>query len=129
MKINGYSANVNVANSTLISSKEELLVNRTEQAQPKEQHHDIQQKAKKESEEDSELTKDDVKHIVKGINEFLQPQFTSIHFSLHEESDRYYVEVIDQKTQKILREIPEKELLDVYAKMTEYLGLFIDEKL
>lgn len=129
MKIDGYSANVNVSNSTSISSKEELLVNRTEQAKPKEQHQDIQQKAKKESEEKSELTKDDAKHIVKGINEFLQPQFTSIHFSLHEESDRYYVEVIDQKTQKVLREIPEKELLDVYAKMTEYLGLFIDEKL
>lgn len=129
MKIDGYSANMNVSNSSLTSTNEELLVNRPEQLKSREQQHDIQQKTKKESEEKTELTKDDAEHVVKGINEFLQPQFTSIHFSLHEESNRYYVEVIDQDTKKVLKEIPEKELLDVYAKMTEYLGLFIDEKL
>lgn len=82
-----------------------------------------------EKEEKDQLTKKEAEQIVKGINEFLKPRYTSLNFVLHEELDRYYVEVIDRETNKVIREIPEKELLDLYVKMTEFLGLFIDEKL
>lgn len=112
-----------------MNQKGTIAGNETEQIKPIEQQLEKQQQANNQLDEKDKISKDDAEHIVNGINEFLQPQFTSIHFSLHEETDRYYVEVIDQKTKKILKEIPEKELLDVYAKMTEYLGLFIDEKL
>lgn len=84
---------------------------------------------KKENEEQQKLKKDELKQIVKGLNEFLKPKYTSLNFKLHDDLNRYYVEVVDQETKKVIREIPEKELLDMYAKMTEFLGLFIDRKL
>ncbi|MED4350938.1 flagellar protein FlaG [Schinkia azotoformans] len=90
--------------------------------------HKIRQE-KKEKDEQQELTRDELKNVVKGLNEFLKPTFTSLNFKVHEELDRYYVEVVDQETKKVIREIPSKEILDMYAKMTEYLGLFIDKKL
>lgn len=93
-----------------------------------EKQQDEQQKALIEGKK-KELTKEEADHIVKGINEFLQPKFTSLSFKLHEDLDRYYVEVVDQNSKEVIREIPSKELLDMYAKMTEFLGLFIDKKL
>lgn len=75
------------------------------------------------------LSTDEAQQIVNGLNEFLKPKYTSLKFKLHEDLDRYYVEVIDRDTKEVIREIPEKDLLDMYVKMTEFLGLFIDEKL
>ena len=93
--------------------------------QQQEQHHRVQDNKNK----DKELTKNEAKQVIDGMNEFLKPKLTSLKFKLHDDLDRYYVEVVDQKTEKVVREIPSKELLDMYAKMTEFLGLFIDEKL
>lgn len=75
------------------------------------------------------INKEEVEHIVKGMNEFLKPHYSSVSFKLHEELEKYYVEVVDKETKEVIREIPDKEILDMYAKMKEYLGLFIDEKL
>lgn len=75
------------------------------------------------------LKKEKAEEIVTSINEFLKPHYTSISFKVHDETERYYIEVVDKDTDKVIREIPSKELLDVYAKMTEFIGIFIDKKL
>ena len=103
-------------------------VNKIEGATIKEQQ-DKQLSVQNNKENKKELTKEEAEHVVNGMNEFLKPKFTSLKFKLHEDLERYYVEVVDQDTQKVVREIPSKELLDMYAKMTEFLGLFIDKKL
>lgn len=82
-----------------------------------------------EKKEREKLSSEEAQQIVNGLNEFLKPKYTSLKFKLHEDLDRYYVEVIDRDTKEVIREIPEKDLLDMYVKMTEFLGLFIDEKL
>ncbi|HHW36025.1 MAG TPA: flagellar protein FlaG [Bacillales bacterium] len=125
MKIDGSSPNLQVSTSPI-----QELVKRTKEPNNGEQQ-ELQKvvREKKEKDEQQELTKDDLKDVVKGLNEFLKPTFTSLNFKVHDELDRYYVEVVDQETKKVIREIPSKEILDMYAKMTEYLGLFIDKKL
>ncbi len=97
----------------------------TDNEQQQDQHQRVQDNKNK----DKELTKNEAKQVIDGMNEFLKPKLTSLKFKLHDDLDRYYVEVVDKKTDKVVREIPSKELLDMYAKMTEFLGLFIDEKL
>lgn len=107
----------------------DLAVNKVDKVNLKEQQQEKQLSAQNNKEKKKELTKEEAEHVVNGMNEFLKPKFTSLKFKLHEELERYYVEVIDQDTQKVVREIPSKELLDMYAKMTDFLGLFIDKKL
>ncbi|URM33478.1 flagellar protein FlaG [Cytobacillus firmus] len=92
------------------------------------QHEEQQMDVKKEKDEKKVLTKEEAEHVVNGMNEFLKPQFTSLQFKIHDETERYYVEVVDQDSKKVIREIPAKQLLDMYAKMTDFLGLFIDKK-
>jgi flagellar protein FlaG len=76
-----------------------------------------------------EVSKEQLEEIVKGMNEFLQPSHTSLKFELHDELKEYYVQIIDERTKEVIREIPPKKLLDIYAAMMEFVGLIVDKKI
>lgn len=69
-----------------------------------------------------------LKNRVDGMNEFLEPTTTAVKFQFHEKLNEYYVQIVDSKTDEVLKEIPNKKFLDMYASMTELMGLIVDEK-
>ena len=73
--------------------------------------------------------KEEIEKAVNSINEFLQPANTSIQFQLHEKLNEYYVTVVDSQTKEVVREIPSKKMLDLYAALTEFLGFVVDKKI
>lgn len=73
--------------------------------------------------------KEEIEKVVNGINDFLQPANTHIQFQLHEKLNEYYVTVVDNQTKEIVREIPSRKMLDLYAAMTEFLGFVVDKKI
>lgn len=75
------------------------------------------------------LPKEEIEKVVNGINDFLQPANTHIEFQLHEKLNEYYVTVVDNQTKEIVREIPSRKMLDLYAAMTEFLGFVVDKKI
>ncbi|WP_172371422.1 flagellar protein FlaG [Sporosarcina jiandibaonis] len=75
------------------------------------------------------ITKDMLFNKVEGMNDFLEPTSTAVKFQLHEELNEYYIQVIDSKTNEVLKEIPNKKFLDMYASMTEMMGFMVDEQL
>lgn len=66
---------------------------------------------------------------VEQLNQMAEPLQTSVQFKFHEELNEYYVVVMDSKTDEVVREIPSKKVLDMYAAMTEFIGIFQDRKL
>jgi flagellar protein FlaG len=74
-------------------------------------------------------SKEKLDDIIEGINEFLQPSNTSLKFELHEKLNEYYVTIVDNDTHEIVKEIPSKKMLDMYAAMTEFVGLMVDKKI
>ncbi|WP_338778550.1 flagellar protein FlaG [Metabacillus sp. FJAT-52054] len=74
------------------------------------------------------VSKEKLEKIVESLNEFMAPANTHTEFVLHEKLNEYYVTVVDDVTREVVREIPNKKVLDMYAAMTEFVGLFIDEK-
>ncbi|MFD2214820.1 flagellar protein FlaG [Metabacillus endolithicus] len=74
-------------------------------------------------------SKKELEHIIDGINEMLQPSNTHLKFELHEELNEYYVTIINDYTNEVVREIPSKKWLDIYASMTEFVGLLVDRKI
>ncbi|CAG9621439.1 flagellar protein FlaG [Sutcliffiella rhizosphaerae] len=93
-----------------ISSKIDNSVKQTKKAQPEENRAQMET-------------------IVDGMNDFMKPMNISVRFQLHEELNEYYVTVVDAVTDEVIREIPAKKFLDMYAAMTEYMGLFVDKKI
>ncbi|MGD6817110.1 flagellar protein FlaG [Metabacillus sp. 113a] len=73
-------------------------------------------------------SKEKLEKIVASLNEFMAPANTHTEFVLHEKLNEYYVTVVDDVTREVVREIPNKKVLDMYAAMTEFVGLFVDEK-
>lgn len=67
--------------------------------------------------------------IVDGMNDFMKPMNVAVRFELHDQLNEYYVTVVDVTTDEVIREIPSKKFLDMYAAMTEYMGLFVDKKI
>ena len=83
----------------------------------------------KHSETQEKLTKEMIETRVEGMNDFLEPTTTAVKFQLHEELNEYYVQIINPLTDEVLKEIPNKKFLDMYASMTELMGLIVDKKL
>lgn len=76
-----------------------------------------------------EVNKEDVKSTVDKLNDFVDPLQTNLKFVYHEDLNEYYVTVVNPLTNEVIREIPPKKMLDMYAAMTEYMGLLVDEKI
>lgn len=75
------------------------------------------------------VPKEKLMEKVREMNEFLEQKSTSLKFQLHEKLDIYYVQIIDTVTDEVLKEIPNKKFLDMYASIAEIAGLLVDEKL
>lgn len=52
----------------------------------------------------------------------------SLKFRIHDETKQMMVSVVDVENDKVIREIPSEEALDLVAKMQEYLGMIFDKK-
>lgn len=78
--------------------------------------------------EDTAANKATLEKAITGLNEFLEPLRTSARFQLHEKLNRYYVSVINTDTDEVIKEIPPKKMLDMYAEIAEFMGILMDEK-
>ncbi|MEB5450210.1 MULTISPECIES: flagellar protein FlaG [Virgibacillus] len=75
------------------------------------------------------VTKDKLKTAVERLNKFIEPLRTDLRFKYHEKLNEYYVAVVNPLTDEIIKEIPPKKMLDMYADMAEFMGILIDEKI
>ena len=89
----------------------------------------VQVKSETEAVKTVEIQKSEMEKVVQGMNEFLKPSNTHLKFEFHDELQEYYVAIVDDITQEVVKEIPPKKLLDMYAKMTEFLGVLVDKKI
>ncbi|MFJ5767793.1 flagellar protein FlaG [Lysinibacillus sp. NPDC093210] len=79
--------------------------------------------------EDQEISKEKLQNAVDTVNEFLQVNHNASKFVLHDGLDRYFVQVVDTKTDEVVKEIPPKKLLDAFYEMQKLLGMIVDEKI
>lgn len=78
---------------------------------------------------DQGINKDKVETVVSQLNGFIEPLQTNLQFKLHEELNEYYVTVVNPLTNEVIKEIPPKKMLDMYAEMAQFMGILIDEKI
>lgn len=83
--------------------------------------------AKEQMEE--ELPAEKAKKVTDSLNKILDMTDTKLRYKYHEELNRYYVTVVDKDTDEVVREIPNKKLMDVYAKMLDFAGILVDKKI
>lgn len=79
--------------------------------------------------EQNPLSAEKAKKMTESINRFMETTNTNLRFQFHEDLKEYYVTIVDSKTNELVKEIPSKKLMDIYAAMRDFLGLMVDHKI
>jgi flagellar protein FlaG len=82
--------------------------------------------------EDGQKGKEDVQVSQDLLNE-LEHDINTIHnvgleFSMHEESGRTMIKVVEKDTGDLIKQIPPEEVLELIARMGDVLGILFDER-
>ncbi len=80
------------------------------------------------AEQNKEKTEEDLKEAVDKLNKTAVIFDRSLRFQIHDKTHRTMVSVIDIVQDKVIRQIPNEEVLDLVAKMDDYLGMIFDKK-
>lgn len=109
----------NTANSEVLADQERLPV--TTAVRPK------NEAAEKPVHEPRSV---DLKELAADIQENLKfINDVDLQFSVHKSSGKVVVTVTDEDTGEVIREIPEKEMLNLAAKLEEMVGLIFDQRI
>ena len=76
-----------------------------------------------------ELHAEKVRKITDSLNKLLDTTSVQLKYQYHENLNQYYVTLVDTKNDEVVREIPNKKLLDMYAAMLDFVGVLVDEKI
>jgi flagellar protein FlaG len=64
--------------------------------------------------------------IAQKVNNFLKSIQTDIKVEIHKETHRTIFKIIRKDDQKVIREIPPREMLEIEAKIEKMIGSFLD---
>ncbi len=90
--------------------------------------------ARQEKSEETEKTlspeklKELVKETTDSLNEMSSLLKYGIRFGFDDQASEMLVNVIEKDTNRVIRQIPSKEILAMRAKMAELVGLLVDQK-
>ena len=87
------------------------------------------QSSQSSQDEQNPLPADKAKKMTESINRFMETTNTNLRFQYHEDLKEYYVTIVDSKTNELVKEIPSKKLMDIYAAMRDFLGIMVDRKI
>lgn len=76
-----------------------------------------------------EYTSREIGKAVDDLNKLMESNQTHLKFQMHDKLKEYYVEVINDSTNEVIKQIPSKKLMDVAAKIQEMVGILVDEKM
>lgn len=104
-----------------VSHKETVAVEK--QAVQKVQEEKIESKEPKKT-----MKEEDFFRMVQDANEQLKVYDRRLEFSIHDETHRIMVKVIDTTDDSVIREIPSEKALDMLAYAWKVSGILLDEK-
>ncbi|MFF5996796.1 flagellar protein FlaG [Lysinibacillus sp. KU-BSD001] len=102
---------------------------KTSNAQLQEKSRTTESSGKNNGSEKKEYTKEQLENAVESINEFLQTEQKDSKFVFHEGLNRYFVRLVDSKTEEVIKEIPPERLLNAFYEMQKLVGMIVDEKI
>jgi flagellar protein FlaG len=70
----------------------------------------------------------DVESAVKKANDFVQASAREIQFSVDDSTGETVVKVVDQGTNKVIRQIPSQEMLEIAQALDHLQGLLVKQK-
>lgn len=79
----------------------------------------------------TEIINDEVKFdfITETLNELMAQWNADLKFAVHRDTGEIMVKFVNSKTNKVIKEFPPEEYLDMIANIRKYIGNVVDEKI
>lgn len=98
------------------------------QSQMKLQKENVQKDTTEENgKNNQEISTEEAQQVSIEMNKFMRMLNSNIRFVLHEKTNTRMVQVVDNKDNTVLKEFPSHELLDIKAKIRDYVGILLDK--
>jgi flagellar protein FlaG len=69
-----------------------------------------------------------LERAIQAVNDFVTPMATSIEFRMDRDTGRTIIKVVDTKTNEVLRQIPNEEMLAIAKSLNKLQGLILRQK-
>ena len=78
--------------------------------------------------EQKKIQPDETRKAIAAVNKFLDYMTADLRFKYNEKVNIMQVQLVSEQNQKVLREYPPKEFLEMVANIREAIGMFLDKK-
>ena len=76
----------------------------------------------------TKLSQEELKELSKALNHFLSLFNLETKLVYNKDAGQVVVQVIDQRTNEVIKQIPPEELLEVAKRIHEFIGIFLKTK-
>jgi len=87
------------------------------------------QEAPREALKKAAQNKEAMESAAENLNKLMGLIDRKIEFSIHEQTQRVMVKVLQSDSGDVISEFPSEKLLDLYATLVEAIGIAVDEKI
>ena len=74
-------------------------------------------------------TEEELKTMSVAMNRFVQMLNADLQFEVHSQSKQLMVRFVDVRQNKVLKEFPSKDFLDMISSIRDYVGVLVDKKI
>lgn len=117
-----------VKNVVQTDTTQNLYANKNKEIESSVKTSSIEEQKEVLEKQDKEKIKKELDRITEELNKALKPLNTTLKFKFDDKVDELVVKVVDTKDNRVIREYPPKEALELMQKMRELIGLLFDKK-
>jgi flagellar protein FlaG len=114
-----------------VELQKHIVLDPSMQAQQTQQKESIQrvEKVQVSSYKDqTKLSQEELKELSKALNHFLSLFNLETKLVYNKDAGQVVVQVIDKRTNEVIKQIPPEELLEVAKRIHEFIGIFLKTK-
>ncbi len=99
-----------------------------QQAQQKESIQRVEKVQVSSYKDQTKLSQEELKELSKALNHFLSLFNLETKLVYNKDAGQVVVQVIDKRTNEVVKQIPPEELLEVAKKIHDFVGLLLEKK-
>jgi flagellar protein FlaG len=100
----------------------------SQQTQQKEPIQRVEKAQVSSYKDQTKLSQEELKELSKALNHFLSLFNLETKLVYNKDAGQVIVQVIDKRTNEVIKQIPPEELLEVAKKIHDFVGLLLEKK-
>ena len=76
----------------------------------------------------NEISKEEAAKMTDALNQMMEKMQFDLKFHYYDKIDQMAVQLVDQKTNKVLKEFPSKDMIKMLTNLHDWIGMILDKK-